>query len=313
MDPVTIGLALAAVSSAVAGGASYLGAKETNSANAALNRQAMGFNWGVDQWQMANQWAMMRESETFNSTEAEKARMFQDSMSSTSYQRARSDMLAAGLNPILAYAQGGASTPSGASASVGTPSASAHGAPALQRMENALGPAVGSAVQAAQTVMGLQQIAAQVDQTKAQTALAGAQEEQARSQAALNSATAITEAQRTGLVKSQRASEMVLPSLRQAQTSAASAAAAEATERAITEPRRRPLIDNQALEAAEGANRNQAQAGLARSQAGYTETQDRQRQLYGPPGPVSSTVGGISQIWDNVSQAARNQIRTWLR
>lgn len=68
----------------------------------------------------------------YNSTEALANREWQEHMSSTAYQRAVEDMKKAGLNPILAFSNGGASTPGGSAgtisgASMGLASSSALG------------------------------------------------------------------------------------------------------------------------------------------------------------------------------------------
>lgn len=54
---------------------------------------------------------------SYNSAEAAKNRDFQLNSSNTSYQRAMADMSKAGLNPMLAFSNGGASVPTGATAS----------------------------------------------------------------------------------------------------------------------------------------------------------------------------------------------------
>lgn len=78
---------------------------------------------------------------SYNSAEAAKNRAWQEQMSNTAYQRAVDDMRKAGINPILAYQQGGASTPGGSQgtisgASMGLASSSAASASALGVSQN---------------------------------------------------------------------------------------------------------------------------------------------------------------------------------
>lgn len=107
----------------VGSGLNYLGAREANKMNREMAREQMGF---------------------------------QERMSNTAYQRSMMDMKAAGLNPILAFNQGGASTPGGVSA-----------AP----QQNEVAGAVSSAIDARRAQAEIDNLRKQNKQIESQTAL----------------------------------------------------------------------------------------------------------------------------------------------
>lgn len=181
---------------------------------------------------------LMGRQEDFQREMMNAAQRYNTEMSNTSYQRGVADMRAAGINPMLAYGQGGAtaptvSVPSGASGSVSAPSAPTAGAPAYgnsaqahapsfrgyQRatMENMIGPALSSAVQGAKILTELEQMQANLKQTRVQTAYVGGPQTEAtgaaaglsREQTALSREQAQTEgARRTGLLAQAQAALM---------------------------------------------------------------------------------------------------------
>lgn len=151
----------------IGGVGSYLGQQSTNQANAAL---------------------------------ADKQMQFQADQRATQYQTAVTDMQKAGLNPMLAYQQGGAGNQVGA----------------MAQMQNAVGAGITSAQQGIDKYQQLKNLTSQQE-------LIGSQIDDTNASATLKRATAITEAYKPGLTQAQTDQILKQAGLTTAQTKLTSA------------------------------------------------------------------------------------------
>lgn len=152
----------------------FIGQQNTNDANALAAQQTSAFNAAEAEKNRQFQQRSADENKTFQQSMWQSSANWENEMSSSAYQRAVTDMKLAGLNPMLAYSQGGASSPG-----VSTPSGSTAG--------------------------GSQ--ASGVTPTYINPVLAGAQAASMGASSALTTAQTVTEGERPALVKNQAAYE----------------------------------------------------------------------------------------------------------
>lgn len=123
-----------AAASIIGGALGAKGQEDTNESNTQINSAQMAFNREE-----------AAKNRTFQSDQAQQQMMFQSGQRQTQYKTAVDDLKASGLNPMLAYTNGGAGNTSGASGGGSQATAGS-----MQRMENTATAGIAGAMSAAQ-------------------------------------------------------------------------------------------------------------------------------------------------------------------